>query len=90
MVNETQNQSHQRGEIIMTQTVLPFKLEITDEKLTAHAGLAIFGEFVHATGILGEVNKALRGPGSGAGYMPSQYVEPLMLMLQGGGGRLRI
>ena len=72
----------------MTQTVLPFKLEITEEKLTAHAGLAIFGEFMHATGILAEVNKALRGPGSGAGYMPSQYVEPLMLMLQGGGRTL--
>lgn len=72
----------------MTQTVLPFKLEITEEKLTAHAGLAIFGEFVHATGILAEVNGALRGPGSGAGYMPRQYVEPLMLMLQGGGRTL--
>lgn len=72
----------------MTQTVLPFKLEITEEKLTAHAGLANFGEFVHATGILTEVDKVLRGPRSGAGYMPSQYVEPLMLMLQGGGRTL--
>lgn len=88
MVNETQNQKHQRGEIIMTQTVLPFKLGITEEKLTAHAGLAIFGEFVHATGILTEVNKALKGPGSGAGYMPSRYVEPLLLMLHGGGRTL--
>ncbi len=68
----------------MTQKVLPFKLGITDEKLTAHAGLAVFGEFVHATGMLTEVNRALRGPGSGAGYKPSQYVEPLILMLQGG------
>jgi len=72
----------------MTQTVLPFKLGITEEKLTAHAGLAVFGEFVHATGILTEVNRALKGPGSGAGYKPSQYVEPLMLMLQGGGRAL--
>ncbi len=72
----------------MTQTILSFKLGITEEKLTAHAGLAIFGEFVHATGILAEANKALRGPGSGAGYMPSEYVEPLMLMLQGGGRTL--
>ena len=45
---------------MMTQTVLPFKLGITEEKLTAHAGLAMFGEFVHATGILSEANKALR------------------------------
>lgn len=73
---------------MMTQNVLPFKLEITEEKLTANAGLAVFGEFVHATGILSEVNKALKGPGSGAGYMPSQYIEPLILMLQGGGRSL--
>ena len=72
----------------MTQNVLSFKLEITEEKITANAGLAVFGEFVHATGILEEVDKALRGPGSGAGYKPRQYVEPLMLMLQGGGRAL--
>lgn len=72
----------------MTQSVLPFKLEITDEKLTAHAGLAVLGEFVHATAILREVDKMLKGPGSAAGYKPSQYVEPLMLMLQGGGRSL--
>ena len=72
----------------MAQTVLPFKLEITEEKMTAHAGLAVFGEFVHATGILTEVNKALKGPGSGAGYKPSEYVEPLLLMLEGGGRAL--
>ena len=68
--------------------MLPFKLEITEEKLTAHAGLAVFGEFVHATAILREVDKMLKGPGSAVGYKPSQYVEPLMLMLQGGGRSL--
>jgi len=73
---------------MMTQSVLSFKLEITEEKLTAHAGLAVFGEFVHATAILREVNKKLKSPGSAVGYKPSQYVEPLMLMLQGGGRSL--
>jgi hypothetical protein len=73
---------------MMTQNVLSFKLEITEEKITANAGLAVFGEFVHATGILREVDRVLKGPGSGAGYKPSQYVEPLMLMLQGGGRAL--
>jgi hypothetical protein len=73
---------------MITQTVLPFKLGITDEKITAHAGLAVFGEFLHATGVLTEVDKVLKGPGSGAGYKPSQYVEPIMLMLHGGGRTL--
>jgi len=73
---------------MMTQSLLPFKLEITEEKLTAHAGLAVFGEFGHATAILRQVDKMLKGPGSAVGYKPSQYVEPLMLMLQGGGRSL--
>ncbi|SHL46008.1 hypothetical protein SAMN02745216_05226, partial [Desulfatibacillum alkenivorans DSM 16219] len=34
---------HQRGEAMMTQTVLPFKLEVTNETITAHAGLVVFG-----------------------------------------------
>ena len=29
---------------MLTQGVLPFKLEVTDETITPHAGLAIFGE----------------------------------------------
>ncbi len=70
---------------MMTQTVLPFKLGITEEKLTAQGGLVISGEFMHATCILGEIDGVLKGPGGGAGYGPSQYVEPLLLMLQGGG-----
>ncbi|MBF0467190.1 MAG: transposase, partial [Nitrospirae bacterium] len=73
---------------MITQTVVPFKLGITEEKITAHAGLVVFGEFVHATGILKEVDNALKGPGSGAGYRPSEYVEPIMLMLNGGGRTL--
>lgn len=72
----------------MTQNVLPFKLGVTEERLTAHAGLAIFGEFVHGTAVLQEVDKALAGPGSGAGYAPRRFVEPLVLMLHGGGRTL--
>jgi hypothetical protein len=79
---------HQRGEEMMPQSVLPFKLGITEEKLTAHAGLAIFGEFVHSTGVLQEVDKALAPPGSGVGYAPRRFMEPLMLMLHGGGRSL--
>ena len=40
-------------EVTMTlaQTVLPFKLAVTDESLTAHAGLALFGEYLEAMGL---------------------------------------
>ena len=33
------------------QTVLPFRVEATDELLTANAGLALFGEFVRGLGL---------------------------------------
>lgn len=72
----------------MKQTVLPFKLEITRDEITAHAGLALFGEFVHAMGILDLVDRHLPAPGSAKGYAPSRFVEPLLLMLQGGGRAL--
>lgn len=79
---------HQRGEAMMTQTVLPFKLEVTNETITAHAGLVVFGEFVHGLGLNALVNRNLPKPGSGAGYAPSAFVEPLILMLHGGGRSL--
>jgi len=31
---------------MLRQSVLPFKLEATDESLTSHAGLVLFGEFL--------------------------------------------
>ncbi len=69
----------------MLQRVLPFKLEITNDKITPHAGLLLFGEFLHAMNIPAEINSNLPKPGSGRGYAPSQFVEPLLLMLHGGG-----
>ena len=72
----------------MSQTVLPFKLEPTDEQLTAHGGLALFGEFLHAMSVPRQLNAALPAPGSRIGYHPAQFVEPLLLMLHGGGRTL--
>jgi hypothetical protein len=73
---------------MIKQTVLPFKLEMTRDLITSHAGLALFGEFAVGLGLVEAVNRYLRGPGSGAGYPNSEYVLPLMLMLNGGGRSL--
>ena len=73
---------------MVTQTVLPFKLGITTDAITAHAGLVLFGEFLHALRLPRALDEALPGPGSGVGYQPSQFVVPLLLMLQGGGRTL--
>lgn len=69
---------NQRGENIMIrQTVLPFKLEKTKDAITPHAGLALLGEFAVGLGLLKSVDKYLPKPGSGVGYSPSEYIFPL-------------
>jgi len=73
---------------MMPQSVLPFKLEITNDEITPHAGLAVFGEFLRALSVPGLIDRTLPGPGSGAGYLASSHVLPLVLMLHGGGRSL--
>ena len=73
---------------MIAQTVLPFKLGITNDKITPHAGLALFGEFLNALKIPRFIDDELPGPGSSVGYDPSQFVLPLLLMLHGGGRTL--
>lgn len=73
---------------ILAQTLLPFKVEATEEKLTAHAGLALFGEFVQGLGFLRWLAQEMPKPGSGRGYPATAYVVPLVLMLTGGGRSL--
>jgi len=70
------------------QTVLPFKLEVTRDTITSHAGLALLGEFCVGLDLLRVIDRCLPEPGSGAGYQASEYVFPLVLMLAGGGRSL--
>lgn len=72
----------------LAQTVLPFKLETTEEMLTANAGLALFGEFVRGLGLSRWLAQEMPKPGSGRGYRADTYVTPLVLMLTGGGRSL--
>ena len=72
----------------LAQTVLPFKLEATDEMLTANAGLALFGDFVQGLGFSRWLAQEMPKPGSGRGYEASVYVKPLVLMLTSGGRAL--
>jgi len=52
---------------MIAKTILPFKLVPTDETITPHAGLAVFGEFLRAMGVDEEVRRFLPRPGSGRG-----------------------
>jgi hypothetical protein len=73
---------------MIKQTVLGFYLEQTKDLITAHAGLALFGEFTIGLGVLEATDKSLPGPGSGAGYRASEHIFTLLLMLNGGGRSL--
>jgi len=73
---------------MIEQTVLPFKLDATQDAITPHAGLALFGEFLRGIKIGAEIDLQLPAPGSGRGYDPSGFVAPLLLMLHGGGRAL--
>ena len=75
---------------MIKQTVLPFKLEITKDLITPHAGLALMGEFAVGLGLNKDLDRYLPEPGSGAGYLASEHVFPLVLMLNGGAGAWRI
>ena len=67
------------------KTVMGFKLERTEEALTAHGGLALMGEYNNKLGLRSFVDACLPTAGSNRGYAPSVFVESLVLMLQGGG-----
>jgi len=73
---------------MIKQTVLPFKLEMTKDLITSRAGLALMGEFAVGLGLNKALDRDLPEPGSGAGYLASEHVFPLVLMLNGGGRTL--
>ena len=73
---------------MIRQSILPFKIEMTKDIITPHAGLALLGEFAVGLGLLDSGNKYLPKPKSGAGYKPSECIFPLILMLNGGGRSL--
>jgi len=70
---------------MIRQTVLPFKVERTDEWVTARNRLALYAEFMRAMGVETLVDHHLPKPGSGRGLKASQYIMPLSLTLDGGG-----
>lgn len=59
---------------MIRQTVLPFKLEITKDTITSHAGLALLGEFCIGLGILDWCDKYFPRPGSGKWYKASNSI----------------
>ena len=70
------------------QTVFPFKIEKTEERLTAHGGLALMAEFNRGMGLRELTDQYLPAPGSNRVFNPSAIVDSMVLMLEGGGRSL--
>ena len=64
----------------LQQTLLPIKLEASQERLTSLAGLVV-EELGQAKGIWERVDQLFARPGSGRGYKASEYVRPLVWLL---------
>jgi hypothetical protein len=69
----------------MPQTILNFKLESTDERLTPRTGVAIFGEYLKGMDFEMLCNTNLPLAKHPNGYTPFEFIYPLILMLHSGG-----
>ena len=73
---------------MIQQTLFPFKLEMTKDKLTSKAGLSIFAEYNHYMGLTELADKYLTRPKSNRGFNPSVFINSLVLLLTAGGSCL--
>src|SRR3989449_175857 len=72
----------------LPQLILPIKLERSPERLTSLGGLVVLEELARAAGVWEKVDRVLKGPQSGRGDQPHEFVQPLVWMLHAGGRRL--
>jgi hypothetical protein len=75
---------NQEGIFMIPQGILPFKVERTDELMTPRSGLALLAEVIRSLRDQ-RVQDYFPRPGSNRGYEAWAYIEPLLLMLEGGG-----
>jgi hypothetical protein len=73
---------------MIQQGILPFKLEITGEEITPRSGLVLYAEVLRALKIRERVERYFPRPGSNRGYETWRFIEPLLMMLYGGGSHI--
>ena len=68
----------------VAQTVPPFPVAATEESMTAHSGLLLFGEFTLGQGLGSWLEQQMPTPGSGHAYTAFGHSFPLLQTLAGG------
>jgi hypothetical protein len=76
---------NQEGKSMISQGIPRFKIEHTEEQITPRSGLALFAEVIRALDVRRKVEGHFPKPGSNRGYEAWSYIEPVLLMLEGGG-----
>ncbi len=69
----------------MPQTILKFRLESTNEKLTPRTGIAILGEHLKGMNLERICNSNMPQAKRANGYSAFEFIYPLILMLHSGG-----
>tara|TARA_B100000586_G_C20087537_1_gene418407 strand:+ start:121 stop:1419 length:1299 start_codon:yes stop_codon:yes gene_type:complete len=67
---------------------LRFKLKSTSDELTSQSGIVLFGKYIFKLGLSKLIDSIFPLPKSFNGYLPSEYIFPLVLNLHGGGSNL--
>ncbi|MEP6934189.1 MAG: hypothetical protein ABI988_09660 [Nitrospirota bacterium] len=75
--------------MMVRHMVLGFKLERTEETLTADREFRLLAESNHGLGLCPLVDRYVPGPGSNRAYTPSVFVDRQNLMLQVGSRSLK-
>jgi hypothetical protein len=70
---------------MIQQGNLPYKLEVTKEEITPRSGLVLYAEVLRALGIREGVERYFPSPGSNRGYAPWLFIQPMLMMVYGGG-----
>ena len=70
---------------MMTQTILDFTVESTDEKLTPRVGSILLGEYLRGIGLDSLCSTHLPISTSNRAYSSFSYINALVLMLHSGG-----
>ena len=74
---------------MIARGILAFRLERTDEAVMPRGGLALFAELVRTLKVRDKVRAYFPRPGSNRGHDAWAYIEPLLLLLEGGGAARR-
>ena len=80
------NTDQRKGAILeMKQRIFPFKVEKTEELITANAGLRIYLELYRSAKINRDVRDIFSKPGSEKGFHATVYVVSIVMLFLSGG-----